>query len=579
MIKIFKFLTFIFLKLKMIMKVKVYILMFLLAVGCQSVEIVDEKPSPENPPFVWENASVYFLLTDRFYNGDPANDQSFNRKKDGAVLRGFEGGDLKGITLKIKDGYFDKLGITAIWFTPPFEQITSFTDEGTGKTYAYHGYWIRDWTSIDPNYGTGEDLQELVDIAHEHGIRILMDAVLNHTGPVTNIDTQWPDDWVRTGPRCTYQDMQTAITCTLVENLPDIKTESNEEVDLPDFLVEKWRTEGRLDQEMQELDEFFTRTHFPRAPRYYIIKWLVDWIRAYGIDGFRVDTAKHTEASVWEELLAEAIAALNEWKEENPDKKPDDLEFFMTGEVYGYSINNGRIFDYGNKETIDFFANGFQNLINFSFIHDIKKPTEELFSSYSNMLTTGDLKGLGVLNYLSSHDDGNPFDPERTKVFEAGTKLLLTPGTAQIYYGDEIARPLIIEGTEGDATLRSFMNWEDLDKNTDKNGYSTQDVLSHWSKLGTFRKEHISVGAGTHTKLQDSPYIFKREFDQNGFKDKVLVVMYLPTNESQIINVYDVFPDGTLVKDYYSGTIREVIDGKVNFDTNMEMLLIGEPFE
>jgi len=364
-----------------------------------------------------------------------------------------------------------------------------------------------------------------------------------------------------------------------VDNLPDIKTESNEEVELPEFLIKKWREEGRLDQEMQELDEFFARSQFSRAPRYYILKWLVDWIRAYGIDGFRVDTAKHTEASVWEELLKEAIAALKDWKKLNPDKKLDDLEFFMTGEVYGYSINNGRIFDYGNNETIDFFASGFQNLINFSFTGDIKKPTEELFNSYSKMLNNRDFKGLGVLNYLSSHDDGNPFDPERTKVFEAGTKLLLAPGAVQIYYGDEIARPLVIEGTQGDATLRSFMNWEDLEQNTEKNGYATREVLNHWSKLGTFRKEHISVGAGVHTKLQDEPYIFKREFNQNGYQDKVLVVMDLDEDSPHSIDVYDVFADGTFVKDYYSGATVEVIDGKVSIETDAELLLIGEPFK
>jgi len=214
------------------MKPKVYFLLLILAAGCQSTETREDQSSPEHPPFLWKNASVYFLLTDRFNNGDQANDQSFNRKKDGAVLRSFEGGDLKGITQKIKDGYFNELGVTAIWFTPPFEQITSFTDEGTGKTYAYHGYWIRDWTSIDPNYGTEQDLKELVDIAHEHGIRILMDAVLNHTGPVTDIDTQWPDQWVRTGPRCTYQVLKTAgeevygIVISIIENPTIVDTVS-----------------------------------------------------------------------------------------------------------------------------------------------------------------------------------------------------------------------------------------------------------------------------------------------------------------------------------------------------------------
>ena len=283
------------------------------------------------PQFFWENATMYFMLTDRFHNANPDNDQSFERKPDGSLMRGFVGGDIQGITQKIKDGYFDRLGVNVIWFTPPFEQIQGFTDEGTGKTYAYHGYWPRDWTAIDPNFGTFEDLKEMVDLAHKHGIRVLLDVIINHTGPVTSQDSQWPDNWVRTSPKCTYQDYETTIECTLVENLPDIRTESNEVVEIPDFLQKKWQNEGRLEEELQELNDFFTETHYPKVPRFYIIKWLVDYVKALGIDGFRVDTAKHVEPEVWAVLYKEASKALKAWKNENSDKKLDDLGFLYGG--------------------------------------------------------------------------------------------------------------------------------------------------------------------------------------------------------------------------------------------------------
>jgi alpha-amylase len=91
-------------------------------VGCTTTQSVSEK-KPGKAPFVWEAASVYFLMTDRFYNGDKSNDTNFNRTKTTGKLRGFEGGDIKGITKKIDEGYFDKLGINAIWFTPIVEQI------------------------------------------------------------------------------------------------------------------------------------------------------------------------------------------------------------------------------------------------------------------------------------------------------------------------------------------------------------------------------------------------------------------------------------------------------------------------
>jgi len=114
-------------------------------------------------PFFWENANIYFLLTDRFLNGDLSNDMNFGRNGDHATLRGFEGGDMKGVIQKIREGYFDDLGITALWLTPYFEQIHGQTDESTGMTYGYHGYWIKDWTCIDPNFGTEKDLITLVE--------------------------------------------------------------------------------------------------------------------------------------------------------------------------------------------------------------------------------------------------------------------------------------------------------------------------------------------------------------------------------------------------------------------------------
>lgn len=527
-------------------------------------------------PFSWNNANVYFMLTDRFKNGNPSNDQAYGRKKDGAKLRSFEGGDLQGIIQKIEDGYFDKLGISAIWFNPPVEQVHGYTDEGTGKTYAYHGYWAKDWTNIDANYGTEDDLAKLVATAHQHGIRILMDVVINHTGPVTDLDPAWSEDWVRQSPTCTYEDANSTIACTLVENLPDIKTESNEDVELPAALVEKWKKEGRYEQEVQELEAFFARTGYPKAPRFYIIKWLTDYVRKHGIDGFRVDTAKHTEASVWGELFKEATQALADWKAANPAEVLDDKPFFMTGEVYGYSIRHGKKFPMGEDEYVDFFAEGFQSLINFSLINDSKEMTmEELFSSYSEALHSGDLKGLSVLNYLSSHDDGNPFDPLRKQATESAVRLLLAPGASQVYYGDETARLLQAEGAEGDANLRSMMNWEEIDNETKRGDYTVKEILIFWQKLGIFRREHLAVGAGVHTQLAESPYTFKRVLEG---EDRVIVAMDFEEAGSQEITVKGVFEDGVVLKDYFSGNTAEVSEGKVIFEaTESDLLLLGKP--
>ncbi len=549
-----------------------FILLALIVSSC----VINSKESPKDKadlPFMWENANVYFLLTDRFNNGDPSNDINYNRTKETAVLRGFEGGDIKGITNKIKEGYFTDLGINAIWFSPVVEQIHGSVDEGTGETYGFHGYWTKDWTALEPNFGTEAELSELVETAHAHGIRVVMDVVINHTGPVTDQDPVWDDGWVRTEPQCRYEDYESTVTCTLVANLPDIRTDTDEEVELPKALMEKWADEGRLEEEMDELEAFFSETGYPRTPRYYIIKWLTDFIRQYGIDAFRLDTVKHVEEDVWSDLWAEAVKAFEDWKAMNPDLVLDDNEFFMVGEVYNYGASGGRMFDFGDRQ-VDYFAHGMKSLINFDFKYDANKTYEEIFSKYSEALQ-GPLKGKSIMNYVSSHDDGAPFDKQRARTMEAGTKLLLCPGSSQVYYGDETGRSLIIEGTQGDATLRSFMNWDELEANKTVNGVKAQTILKHWQKLGRFRMEHPAVGAGIHQQLSESPYYFKRKLILDNYSDQVIVGLDLKSGEKEV-DVSGVFKDGDLVKDYYSGTEASVRKGMVKIDTEFDILLLGK---
>ena len=153
--------------------------------GVSKVESADD--------FSWDNANVYFLLTDRFANGDTSNDHSYGRSLDanGNPLSGwqtapgtFHGGDFKGLTQKINEGYFDDLGVNAIWLSAPYEQIHGYVDSGDGHFahYSYHGYYVLDYTETDRNFGTKQEFKTLVDTAHAHGIRIVMDIVMNHAG-------------------------------------------------------------------------------------------------------------------------------------------------------------------------------------------------------------------------------------------------------------------------------------------------------------------------------------------------------------------------------------------------------------
>ena len=138
------------------------------------------------------------------------------------------------------------------------------------------------------------------------------------------------------------------------------------------------------------------------------------------------------------------------------------------------------------------------------------------------------------------------------------------------FHSDESARSLDIEGTQGDATLRSFMNWSDIADN-----FKTQDVLTHWQKLGRFRSNHPAIGGGKHNQITAKPYVFSRVFTQAEYTDKVVIGLDLPKGEKEIA-VGTIFTDGTKVKDVYSGKTTVVANGKVNLNTEFGILLLEQ---
>jgi len=331
---------------------------------------------------------------------------------------------------------------------------------------------------------------------------------------------------------------------------------------LPKHLVTKWKKEGRYDQEVAELDSFFKRTGYPRAPRYYIIKWLTDYIREHGVDGYRADTVKHLSETVWADFKTECETSFQIWKTENPTKVISKDDFYLLGEVYNFNISQATAFDFGDKK-VNYYDFGFDSMINFEFKYNAKDSYEALFSRYSTILN-GELKGNSVLNYLNSHDDGSPFDGDRTKGFESAIKLLLSPGMAQIYYGDESNRSLKIAGTVGDATLRSNMNWEAI-----SNDAATQEMLMHWQKLGKFRKNHPAIGAGVHQQITSEIYTFSRVLNT----DKAVIALDV-SEGLKTITVGDVFKEGTILNDTYSNQEVIVKNGKVTVDSQFTIVLL-----
>jgi alpha-amylase len=539
--------------------------------------------------FNWENATVYFLLTDRFNDGNSANNASYGRTSD--PIGGFLGGDISGLTAKINSNYFTDLGVTAIWITAPYEQIHGAvpgywgTGYPNGSHYAYHGYYPLDFTQMDANIGTATEFQTMVDAAHAKGIRILMDIVLNHVGYETMVDSQefgfgtlgnpwsvpntgldpnnaswcnwWVDNsgvsWVRKGdtatdycsPACGGGDKPMCLA-----GLPDVRTEHTGNVGLPKILQTKWDATKET-QENNELTAFWNANPtYPRSPANYIVKWLTDWVREFGIDGFRIDTYKHVETEVWGRLKDQAQVAFNDWKTANPSKKLDDTPFWMVGELYGAGIGRNT----------DAITNGKTDAtINFNF-QTANLATANLESIYSSYATTFAAPDWTSMSYISSHDT---YLYNRNSLYQAGAALLLCPGPIQIYYGDETKR--LAGTTTTDQDTRTFMNWSSIDN----------DLLTHWQKIGKFRKNHLSVGGGRHTQITTSSgYAFKREYTDVTTCDQIVAVM--GASGATTVDVSSLFTNGTLLRDTYTSTTATVTAGNVTFTAHTNGVILIE---
>ncbi|MNB73583.1 Alpha-amylase precursor [compost metagenome] len=550
--------------------------------------------------FTWDNANVYFVMTDRFYDGNSSNNNSYGRPSvdaKGSNIGTFHGGDVKGLTKKLQEGYFTNLGTNVIWLTAPYEQMHGWTGGGSGGDfahYAYHGYYANDFTEMDKNMGTVDEMREFVDLAHSLGIRVVLDVVMNHAGYSTikdmeqygygtrlngmtsswvpgsgqtwhsfndNIDYNdatswakwWGAGWVRAGIAGYTPGGGDDLTQTL-SGLPDFKTDVTTSQGLPPLLKTKWAQEGSSNNAWVVPAASGLRQDLGIAPADYIVKWLSSWVQEFGIDGFRCDTAKHVEQYRWKQLKDSTNAALQTWRANNPTKPGANWtdNFWMTGEVWGHGISKD-----------SYYSNGFDSLINFSFQNSNLNDLEGLFSSYASQLNSDSDSSFNALSYISSHDT-KLYD--RNSLIQAGTALLLLPGGVQTYYGDESGRVFGATGSDSTQGTRSDMNWSSM--NT--------DVLQHWQKLGQFRNNHPAVGAGTHKLLASSPYTFSRTYTNaaKGIDDRVVVAT--GASGSTSVTVSGVFGDGTLVRDAYTGATTTVSGGKAVFTAGSKGVILIE---
>lgn len=221
----------------------------------------------------WQDEVIYFAMTDRFANGNPANDNGPNRNEGDRADRtnplGWHGGDFAGLKAKIEEGYFKRMGFTALWISPVVLQVPAIegpkTGPNAGKLFAgYHGYWAEDFFKVDPHFGTLDEYKSLIQTAHRNGIKVIQDIVVNHAGYGATL-TKTNPDWFHTQAECDASTNK-RVDCPLA-GLPDFKQERPEVTTYLNDFVNSWRKET-------------------------------------GIDGLRIDTMQHVPDSYWQQFFA-----------------------------------------------------------------------------------------------------------------------------------------------------------------------------------------------------------------------------------------------------------------------------------
>lgn len=532
----------------------------------------------EERNFDWGNATVYFVITDRFCNGDSSNDVNYGRIVDYGSERlnaaTFHGGDFKGMLKKAQEGYFTDLGIDVVWMTDVYEQIHGWMS-GSGSVndfphYGYHGYYPLDYTQIDKNYGTVEEFRELIDALHSQGIRVMLGANLNNPGYPTLLDAvqtgfaetgltearaaehrrDWSYDdfytnrlnwngwygrgWIRMPDE--NWDENNPLETTLF-GMPDFKDESEMPVRIPDFLHRKWNNEGTSNDAWVNPSARKLRNDQEWSPVQYVIAWIASWVEEFGIDGFRCDIVENVHMNRWKELYQSCNVALEKWRASHPDSPASKWsdKFYMTGDYDCASI------DYKPQ----YADAGFSSLVNFYFPKN------------------GDLDNItytwqAYADSVASHSDWHPFsylnnsyhrDADMANMIDCATTLLLSPGVAQVFYGDETCRELSEArlNVDSDQAFRSDMNWDNINATH----------LQHFQKLGKIRSSNPVIGTGRQRTLDVHTCI--------RYNDTDTILIRLKPNEGESIPTDNIFNDGATVIELYTGRVATVNNGFVSF--------------
>ncbi len=426
---------------------------------------VAQESFRDRPP---EDEVIYFLLPDRFANGDPANDRG-GRDGDRLVTGhdptdpGFyHGGDLKGLTGRLD--YLQGLGVTALWIAPPFVNKPVQGPPGQ-ESAAYHGYWITDFTRIDPHFGTNEDFRVLVDAAHARDMKVYLDIVINHTAdviryrecPANDCGYRWKGDYPyqRRGgldggainPGFTGEPGGDFSTLTRADYAYTPFVPAGEEtVKVPAWLNDPayyhnrgnsaWYSEARLDGDFSGLDDLFTE-----HPR--VIEGFIDiygaWIEDYGIDGFRIDTARHVNPEFWQAFVPAIMEKARARGVPNFHIFGETYDF-QSGTAAMHTVVDGlpTVLDFAYQRVVQNMVTGVQHpdamgyLLMEDAIYAGGVATARRLPTFTGNHDMGRIGHL-ILHAMPDISDAELLD----RATLAHALVLLGRGVPVIYYGDE----------------------------------------------------------------------------------------------------------------------------------------------
>lgn len=481
--------------------------------GTSSVEV---KAREKENDFDWDEAVIYFAVTDRFYDGNTANNDAYgvgDYNTDSATgSLSYHGGDFAGLTQKLD--YLSQLGVNTIWITPIVanEMKEGLTTDLPGTlSYGYHGYWASDFTTLNKHLGTEEEFKTLLDSAHAKGMKIMVDVVLNHAGYET-------EDYFNS--KLNGKDMIRSG-----ENLIEGDTKKGPLSGLPDFMTE--------DQDVRNL----------------LVEWQSSWISKYDIDYYRIDTVKHVDDVTW-------AAFKNALTKIDPD-------FKMIGEYSGagYGSDTGTLGTGEMDSLLDFDFNDQALAFVKGNIDSVETFMENRNAAIDNTATLG--------AFTSSHDedglmqkiiDEGYTEAQAYQMFLAAASLQMTAkGQVVIYYGEEI-------GQYGKDNYPYQTNRYDFDWSkaqlADGSLNTSDTMLAHYRKLLAIRNTYSEVLAkGDRVKVAGSDAEGYLVFQKSYQGETVYVGINL---KDEAVTVNNIAVTGSGYKDVYGNAAMTEADGKVS---------------